>query len=167
MPLPLTLKGQISATRIQLHGPQLYPKPMANSQTNTQATHPAAGMVMNLKNKYKHSSTYLDAAPTNRGRGLSKQQRWCGICKHIYVNHPIDHILWIAHVAIMKAPETRIGFLPDWSTHMTAGIVAMNMLHNNIEYDCCNCWVRLLTLYQQPPWPTKIRYYRWGQGHGK
>lgn len=38
-----------------------------------------------------------------------------------------------AHPAMMKAPETRIGFLPALSTQMTAGMVARNMLSADIS----------------------------------
>ena len=41
-PLPRTESGQIYATRIQEHGPQEYPKPMAKSHTSAHATQPAA-----------------------------------------------------------------------------------------------------------------------------
>ncbi len=41
IPLPRILRGKISATIIQAHGPQLYPNPTAKSQTNAHAAHPA------------------------------------------------------------------------------------------------------------------------------
>lgn len=41
-PFPRIDNGQISATRIQAHGPQEYPNPMANSHTSAHAAQPAA-----------------------------------------------------------------------------------------------------------------------------